>query len=217
MEKYIKFKYLLWHQFSPYKIHLILSFQVGVSSAYFHATLSLLGQMLDELAILWLLCASYSFLTPNRYRPSFYRDGWAHIISFIVAVTLTAAWFVAPQINAYALFIVAVPIIIMQVKEIVVYKNPITLTMTRLSLVLTVVGFAAWISDKLFCNFWLSIGIPGLHNIWHLLIAIASYLDITLFGYLRSAADFPSSKPSIKYWPGKTIGLPYVHCRGPSR
>ena len=200
--------YVQWKLF-----HFFL-FQVGAFSAYFHATLSLLGQMLDEVAILWMLLASYSFFTPNRYRPAFYRDGWAHIISFVAAVMLTAAWFVAPQMNAYALFIVALPIILMQVSEIRVYKNPVTLQMTKLALLLTAVGFTAWIADKCLCGLWRSLKIPGLHNVWHLLVAIASYLDMTVFGFLRSSLDKPLSKPTIRYWPGKTTGLPYVHCRG---
>ena len=187
---------------------------MGASSAYFHATLSLLGQMLDEVAILWMLLASYSFLTPNRYRPAFYMDGWAHVISFVAALVLTAAWFVAPQINAYCLFVLAMPILIVEAIEIIYVKSPETLQLTKVALALTLLAIGIWIADNLCCGFWRSLRIPGLHNIWHLLIAVASYLDFALFGYLRSAADLPLSKPSIKYWPCKSIGLPYVHCRG---
>uniref|UniRef100_A0A2P2I5H5 Alkaline ceramidase n=1 Tax=Hirondellea gigas TaxID=1518452 RepID=A0A2P2I5H5_9CRUS len=212
----------VWKSYARYVsvgayIQLIFFMIVGISSAYFHATLSLFGQMLDEVAILWLLCVSYSFLTPNKYRPKQLEGVWAHVLALVVASCLTIAWFVAPQLNAYALFVVAIPIILMKVNEITVYKNPATLRMAKVALSLTLIGIAAWIADKFMCGFWKSLRIPGLHNIWHILIAISSYLDITLFGYLRSLVDTPHSKPSIRYWPGKTFGLPYVHCRGTSR
>lgn len=46
---------------------------------YFHMTLSLLGQLLDEIAILWLLASSYSIWMPRCYFPTFLgenRWGW---------------------------------------------------------------------------------------------------------------------------------------------
>ena len=52
----------------------ILIFVVGASSAYFHATLSLLGQLLDEIAILWAIMAGYALWYPKNIMPKILRD-----------------------------------------------------------------------------------------------------------------------------------------------
>ena len=54
-------------------VHLvwILFIIIGVGSAYFHATLSLFGQLWDELGILWALAGAWALWVPKRDMPAF--------------------------------------------------------------------------------------------------------------------------------------------------
>ena len=38
---------------------------VGLGSVYFHSTLSLIGQLVDEIAILWVIMCSWSLFVPS--------------------------------------------------------------------------------------------------------------------------------------------------------
>lgn len=124
----------------------ILLMVVGISSAYFHATLSLLGQLLDEISILWVYDRSnqpiyqsltahsifrYSsvmiFFCPRRYLPQVIRKRTtftAIMLTFTVTATILSVW--NPIINAFALFGLTVPTFYLLYNELerVKHKDP---------------------------------------------------------------------------------------------
>lgn len=67
--------------FQPYSVYvtrgvyviLLLMMTVGAGSVYFHSTLSLAGQLMDELLILWVVMISYGILMPPQILPQFFR------------------------------------------------------------------------------------------------------------------------------------------------
>ena len=116
---------------------------IGASSAYFHATLSLVGQLLDEVAILWVLLAGYALWTPEwmiQYTGVFksrweywsikfpfstrkshllllYRNGFK-LATVVVAMVATSLGFVYPAANAVALMMLGAPCVPILWKEI---------------------------------------------------------------------------------------------------
>ena len=49
----------------------LMTSTVGVCSVYFHATLSMMGQLLDEMSILWSLMTGVALWLPEYHFPRF--------------------------------------------------------------------------------------------------------------------------------------------------
>ncbi|KAM6231875.1 alkaline ceramidase 1 isoform 2-T3 [Spheniscus humboldti] len=85
-----------------------LLFCVGIFSMYFHMTLSYVGQLLDELSILWTLAVAYSFWYPRVYFPRCIKSRkhffW---LSGVTTVISTLMSFIKPALNAYVLNCIA--------------------------------------------------------------------------------------------------------------
>lgn len=75
------------------------------------------------------------------------------------------------------------------------------------------IAITAWICDRIFCSFWLSISFPYLHSIWHVLIFFSSNEVIVVCAYLLITQETPQANIQIYIWPNKRwglFGLPYV-------
>lgn len=213
---------ILIHLFRDYghfinpAIHVIwvLLIVVGLSSAYFHATLSLIGQLLDELAILWVVAAAFALFFPKKFFPGF-LNGSRKLFSAVLAViagicTLLTFW--APAVNAFALMSLCIPTFILLYSAIKEEKSQRIYRLGLRTTLVMVLAITCWILDKFFCDTYLGQKFPYLHAIWHVLIFISSYTACVLFAYYAVKEEYVNHIPDLRYWPVNEfeLGIPFV-------
>jgi len=216
---------LLIHLHQPYArhcgpgIHLIwfLLIIVGASSAYFHATLSLLGQLLDEIAILWVIMAGFALWYPKQAFPLDWEklpDGRQKFKYLCIAFSIVSTFlgFIQPVVNAFILLTLGVPTLCLLVMELKTEDDLRVISLGRRTITLWVLAVACWVNDRMFCSWWASVGFPYLHGAWHILIFLASYTAVVLFAYFEVKNNMDFDTPVLRYYPSDDfqLGVPYV-------
>lgn len=159
----------------------------GACSFYFHSTLSLLGQIMDELSILFVLSQSLLLL----YKHNNYICYFIHIITLI----LTYFMFFYPQINIPILFTYGLFMWKNIENKLVIY-NKTKLNVWNNTKILFFLSLFCWFIDKFLCNVW---PIPSLylHAWWHVIIGLTGYHAIVIGLYIEYGID--NHKIDYKY------------------
>lgn len=193
---------------------------VGLFSAYFHMTLSFVGQMLDELSILWVIAVGYSLWFPRKLFPSFIKDRSTFSkLVLVMTVVTTLVSFVKPTANAYALNCFGLHFLYTLAIEMRSCTDRRALRLAKLSVALWVLAITCWISDRFGCSFWQKLNFCYLHSLWHILIVIAVAYGSTLIAYLDANNEIPYSLPGLQYWPSDKwpVGLPHIVLKGTTK
>jgi len=209
----------LFHQYGKFVskgIYLVWSLFlfVGLSSAYFHATLSLLGQFLDELSILWLIATGFALWFPRRLLPAYFhgnRKSFQKLV-ILIASLATALSCLEPTINAFALMLLGVPSTAMLVYQVKRCPLSHVVRLGRRCIAILLLALICWLTDRFACNWSWRWGIPSLHALWHILICLGSYSSCVLLAYFDAINEVPEQSPVLKFWPYNSFefGIPYV-------
>ncbi|KAG5674405.1 hypothetical protein PVAND_004379 [Polypedilum vanderplanki] len=200
-------------------IHIVwgLLIFVGLASAYFHATLSLMGQLLDELSILWVYSLTMALFCPRRNLPKVFKNRivFSALLLFIsIFASILSVW--RPYVNAFALMTLIIPTVYLLCCELdrVKHKDPEVFSLGIRSLVLMICAVTIWFNDRMFCDFYTSMQITYLHAIWHVAIFLSSYTCCVLFAYFYVQLERPKIHCKLAYFPENTLisafGIPYV-------
>ncbi|XP_051495755.1 alkaline ceramidase 1 [Apus apus] len=193
---------------------------VGIFSTYFHMTLSYVGQLLDELSILWALAVAYSFWYPKVYFPRFIKSRkhffWLCGVTTVISTLMS---FVKPAFNAYALNCIAFHMLYLTWHELKKCNDKRVHRMAAVMVVWWVLAISSWLSDRWLCGLWQAVSFPYLHSFWHVLIAMALLYFCPLVIYFDVSYEMPSFKPMLKYWPSDSwpVVVPYIALEEPHK
>ncbi|NXV64768.1 ACER1 ceramidase, partial [Molothrus ater] len=199
------------------KVPLLLA---GLFSMYFHMTLSYVGQLLDELSILWTLAVAYSFWYPQAYFPKCIKTRrhffWLTGITTIISTLMS---FVKPTLNAYALNCIAFHLLYLTWKELKKCNDKRVHRMAAVMVMWWALAITSWISDRWLCWLWQAINFPYFHSFWHVLIALSLLYCCPLVIYFDVSYEMPSFKPKLEYWPSDSwpVVVPYVTLEEPHK
>ena len=187
------------------QISLYMISVAGLGSVYFHGTLSLMGQFLDEIAQLWGFTIVYAFFFPARFLPKIIPRA----IFILIGAALTLMWFIDPNIYRFWSFSICIPTWIVISREYSNGKNSHVLWYFVFGFRLFCICTIFWLVDILFCDDVKSLGFPGSHFFFHICVAWISYIAFTLFAFFRADGDAPHIKATLKT---AFLVIPYVHC-----
>uniref|UniRef100_A0A7M4ER51 Alkaline ceramidase n=2 Tax=Crocodylus porosus TaxID=8502 RepID=A0A7M4ER51_CROPO len=208
-------QYVQEHRKPVYYLSAML-LSIGIFSVYFHTTLSYVGQLLDELSILWTLAVTYTFWLPTSRFPKFIknRTQFRWLIAITTAI-ITLLSFIKPSVNAYLLNSFAFYLLYMIWSLLRKCKDGRVHRLAAAMVVWWALAIGCWITDKWFCGFCQRINFCYFHSFWHILIAISLLYCCPLVIYFYVLHDMPSFQPQIQYWPCDSweVALPYLALR----
>uniref|UniRef100_A0AAF5Q354 Alkaline ceramidase n=1 Tax=Wuchereria bancrofti TaxID=6293 RepID=A0AAF5Q354_WUCBA len=231
--------------------HILLTVN-GIASTYYHATLNLFdkfyftyylsslinkmklrtGQLIDEISILWLLmmCLAAYFPVFSFYPQQYHKYiGRVRCAIAVITMVVSTFCFVKPSLNALVLMLWSIPSIAIIRHEAANAGIPEIISSPRKISVLWTAASICWVSDRVFCDFWLFLesnyliclnnttitisGTPYFHALFHLLSSLAAYNVFIMFSLIDICrrSDKHRYRYRIKHFPEKgLIRLPYI-------
>lgn len=200
-------------------VHVIflLLIAVGTGSFYFHSTLSLVGQLMDELFILWVLIYSYALLFPERYLTDHFKRHKRHLyfISFVCCMLITSLCCYHPYMNAYFLLVLSWPAALVLYFRMKTCHDSEAIKLCKRIVVIWIVSVLFWILDRLACSLLIRMNFNYFHSIFHVLAIFSAQWTATLFLFFTAIDRYSLLNPVISYWGEDCLSkfnvfIPYV-------
>eukprot|EP01059_Diplonema_ambulator_P011497 TRINITY_DN21432_c0_g1_i1.p1 TRINITY_DN21432_c0_g1~~TRINITY_DN21432_c0_g1_i1.p1 ORF type:complete len:307 (+),score=79.76 TRINITY_DN21432_c0_g1_i1:45-923(+) len=187
---------------------------VGLGSIYFHATLSKLGQVLDEISICWTNYYAILLVVPQRRLEATIGSTARYLIfspeTLVTVVAITPIWALFYPIVSHILTvatIVLLPWAIIHQFRVSATADPASIKVLKTALTFHGTAVFCWVTDRLLCHEVTAFfGVyPQLHAWWHVFVFLGAYFTIVGISWVRSTGD--GHEASIKHY----YGVPYAH------
>ena len=155
----------------------IYLFSIGITSAWFHATLSFMGQFCDELSIILLIA----------YCLKIFYNIKSILYNYLTILVVLISW-IYPNVSPPILLCIGLTLITTTYFSIKNDKSLILLWMD--SMKIGIVGVICWLFDFI-CYF-------NTHTLWHVFISIAAYYMILLA--LPTNTSLLCTNSILPYW-----------------
>ncbi|CAI5450679.1 unnamed protein product [Caenorhabditis angaria] len=196
---------------------LLLTFN-GLASTYYHATLNLFGQLVDELSLVWIITVFLVVYIPvMKWFPKKFSERLCLVrwITLIITAVVSGLCFLEPNLNAIALMLFSIPAAVVLNYEGTHSGIPDIERFPKRVLALWGAAFSFWFADRLLCDFWLYLGTPYLHAVFHLLAGLAGYTIFIMFSMIDIETRSKSHRftAAVRYFPdknGSIFAFPYI-------
>jgi len=196
------------------KILMVMQTTVGIGSCWFHGSLSLLGQFADEMPILWLILTQYMIAIPNSFFANKVTRKLVDLVIVVYGLLVTVLWFYDHDMCQFWLWLMFIPLIFLFLFKGILNEDPGLKWISKVAVGLFSLSAAIWITDKFFCSNVKALGLPGIHNIFHITAALGANFAAPALGLITCQVDHPDLDVQIKYLYGF---VPYLSCKGKAK
>jgi len=174
----------VWQSFPNVVLVFALIVIIGIGSAYFHGTLSVTGQIMDEMSIFWLVSYSALVVVPPGKHTLIVDLAFQKPVFVAFTLSTTLIGLFLPHLS-HLIVLSCVPFgIYVHHQAFNRSKNATTKRRFNAGFVMFCLAWCCWLLDRFLCSYLKrmrsSLGFqPQLHAAWHILIGITSYI---LFG-----------------------------------
>lgn len=160
---------------------------IGLTSCYFHLSLSLLGQILDEFSIMFAIVVSLQYI--NLY---IYRICNAYLLCLANGVQILLI-FGYPEYNRLFLFIYGFYLWKIFRHMRVTFGDELSIYIAT-SEILFIFSFCFWLIDYIFCVTFINF-----HALWHILIGCVAYYLFKSIFFLNHIENFHKNNGKMGY------------------